>query len=219
MPRRPRQNETIEDLNIWSAYTDLMSNTLMILVIFFLLATLKPTLEKIFNQNEKPTEAPPIIVIQNTGAYQFGSGSADLPPPLISYIFNKLVNQIEQNAKTYQIDVVEVIGHTDGQSNSGSASNLDQFLEQAAQGNINAGSLRPGSNADLGLMRSLAVVRILQQIQQKKGRLQGLTFRAYSAAQLISPSGKIAEINRTADPTRRRIEIRFTRLGKVTNVQ
>ncbi len=56
---------------------------------------------------------------------------------------------------------------------------------------------------------------------------RGLSFRAYSAAQLILPSGEFAAIAgggdlpiaRQEDQTRRRIEIRFTRLGKVQKVK
>jgi hypothetical protein len=44
-------------------------------------------------------------------------------------------------------------------------------------------------------------------------------FRAYSAAQLILPNGQFAEIARKEDVTRRRIEIRFTRLGEVREVR
>ena len=65
-----------------------------------------------------------------------------------------------------------------------------------------------GSNADLGLMRALAVVKELE----KNPRLKqlGLKFRAYSAAQLYLPSGEYARVQRYSDPQRRRIEIRFS---------
>lgn len=68
-------------------------------------------------------------------------------------------------------------------------------------------------------MRSLELVRGLRFIQRQGTRLKGLEFRAYSAAQLILPTGGLAQINQQSDPKRRRIEIRFTRLGKVTNIQ
>ncbi len=166
-----------------------------------------------------PGGAPPIILIQNTGAYQFASGSAELPVALNSYVRGKLVDEIESNAKAYQIDVVEVIGHTDGQPNGGVSSNLDENLEKVARGQIPTHNLHAGSNADLGLMRSLELVRGLRFIQRQGTRLKDLEFRAYSAAQLILPTGGLAQINQQSDPKRRRIEIRFTRLGRVTNVQ
>jgi outer membrane protein OmpA-like peptidoglycan-associated protein len=127
--------------------------------------------------------------------------------------------KIERRTKEYQINVVELIGHTDGQPNGGINSNLDLNIEKVASADLPVANLKSGSNADLGLMRSLAVVKVLRDIQTKEGRLKGLKFRAYSAAQLILPNGDFAPISRTADTTRRRIEIRFTRLGEVTKVE
>lgn len=44
--------------------------------------------------------------------------------------------------------------------------------------------------------------------------LNHVQFRAYSAAQLYLASGELAPINRDADATRRRIEIRFIPPGE-----
>jgi hypothetical protein len=72
-------------------------------------------------------------------------------------------------------------------------------------------------------MRALSVVKELENIQKNKGskRFKQIGFRAYSAGQMISPSdqilpgtGNFANKNRASNPTRRRIEIRFTQLGK-----
>ena len=68
-------------------------------------------------------------------------------------------------------------------------------------------------------MRALSVVKVLRDIQKKQGKLSELSFRAYSAAQLILPNGQFAGIARKEDVTRRRIEIRFTRLGEVQEVR
>ncbi len=74
--------------------------------------------------------------------------------------------------------------------------------------------LQPGSNADLGLMRSLSVVKELQAIQAQ-GKLQNVQFHAYSAAQLFLPNSEaFAPVDRDSDSTRRRIEIRFSPLGE-----
>ncbi len=216
MRHRSRQTDCNEELNIWPAFTDLMSNAFMIIILFLLITIFQSVVSQ---KGPKETGAPPIIVIKDTGAYQFVSGSAELPDKLYSYIFTDLVDKIEENAKKYQIDVIEVIGHTDGQSNGSKVSNLDEKLEQVASGALPVRNLQGGSNADLGLMRALEVVRALKYIQKQQGRLSGLGFRAYSAAQLISPEGGLSEIDRQPDATRRRIEIRFTRLGKVTNIQ
>lgn len=265
MRPRSRQTESFEDLDIWPAFTDLMSNAFMILILFLLLAIVKSVfsqitlekhldslgtkkgefvelarqvkalqakvnrtnelerqvaaLQKQLKSGQTPTGAPPIIVIEDEEAYRFASGSAEIPPQMDAYIRNKIVPEIERNTKQYQINVVELIGHTDGQANGSKNSNLDVNLEKVASAKEAVRSLNSGSNADLGLMRSLAVVRVLRDIQAKTGRLKGLKFRAYSAAQLILPNGNFAPINRNPDATRRRIEIRFTRLGEVTKVR
>ncbi|WP_306422130.1 hypothetical protein [Nostoc sp. CHAB 5715] len=52
--------------------------------------------------------------------------------------------------------------------------------------------------------------------------MPGVQFRAYSAAQLILPNGEFASIpqeKRQTESKRRRIEIRFTRLGEVREVK
>ena len=78
-----------------------------------------------------------------------------------------------------------------------------------AQGKQPVSRLSAGSNADLGLMRALAVVQKLES-----SGLKNVEFRAYSAAQLYLPSGNLATVNRKPDETRRRIEIRFIPPGK-----
>ncbi len=254
MRRRARPADSHEDLNIWPAFTDLMSNAFMIINLFLLLALVKSVflkstakntsdelakaqnkiimLEKKYEdlqgeQREKNNQitalqrqieslkSPPLIIIKDSDNFQdrplkFEAGRADLPEGLRLFIDNEVVDQLESFAKQYPGYVVEIIGHTDGQETVEPVSNLDQTLENVASGNESVSNLKAGSNADLGLMRALAVVKNLQDFQRKTGRLQGLKFRAYSAAQLFLISGEYAGTNRSPDPTRRRIEIRFT---------
>ncbi|MUH00481.1 flagellar motor protein [Scytonema sp. UIC 10036] len=267
MNRRFRQTDDCEELNIWPAFTDLMSNAFMILLLFLLIVIVKSvlsarnlepllislagnkhqvadyarkieilqakvnkteqleqqvaSLQKQLHSAKQLTDTPPIILIKDEGAYRFESGSAELPQPMYKYVWTKIVPEIEQKTKEYNINTVEIIGHTDGQANGGTISNLDQNLENVATGSLPVRNLKAGSNADLGLMRSLELVRVLRYIQTKEGRLKGLKFRAYSAAQLILPSGEFAlpTSAQQEDSTRRRIEIRFTRLGEVTEVK
>lgn len=161
---------------------------------------------------------PPVVVIQDSGEYQFDSGSANLPQELKNYIATELVQKIEQISQQRNLYVVEIIGHTDGQVNFNHVGNLDRQLEEVAQGKQPINSLTPGSNADLGLMRALEVVKQLQLAQQQ-GRLTGVQFRAYSAAQLQLPNGEFANTNRNPDASRRRIEIRFSPLGKAETIR
>jgi outer membrane protein OmpA-like peptidoglycan-associated protein len=161
--------------------------------------------------------APPVVVIQDSGGFQFDSGSAILPNDLKNYITLDLVDRIEKISQQRSLYVVEIIGHTDGQINF-SNGNLDQQLEEVAQGKLPVESLKAGSNADLGLMRALEVVKQLQTVQEQTGRLEGVQLRAYSAAQLQLPSGDFAPANRNPNANRRRIEIRFSPLGKAETV-
>lgn len=269
MRRRSQAIESSEELNIWPAFTDLMSNAFMILSLLLLLALVKSVFlksvseatesrsqeleEQIVELEEKLRQrsniitgleeevtglegtvaslqndlgkrttiitelegeverlkSPPVIVIRDSQERKFESGSADLSPGLVSFIKEDLVKQIESEAKNYQGYVVEVIGHTDGQVNQGRSSNLDLILEKVATGSQPVSNLRPGSNADLGLMRALAVVQELQK--DERLTKMGLKFRAYSAAQLyLSQNRGYAPSNRNPDQSRRRIEIRFS---------
>lgn len=254
MRRRIRDNELTEDLNIWQAFTDLMSNAFMILSLFLFLAIIKSVflksraentlgqldktenkirdLEKQLTNVQKKLQqkndylielqgqierlkSPPLIVIKDSDRdalgrpIKFETGRAELPEGLQFFINTNVVNQLESFAKQYPGYVVDVIGHTDGQETVATGGNIDQILEEVANGSQPVSNLKPGSNADLGLMRALAVVKKLQEIQATN-RLLGLKFRAYSAAQLFLPTGEYALTNRAADETRRRIEIRFT---------
>jgi flagellar motor protein MotB len=262
MRRRSRNHElNNEELNIWPAFTDLMSNAFMILNLFLLLTLVRSlffkstadTTENKLNQvqeefkksqdivkrlntdlsnvktelqttkieitklteTNKRLKSPPLIVIKdsdkdpNGRPLRFETGRADLPEGLRLFIEDNVVNQLDNFAKEYPGYIVDVIGHTDGQATAAPVSNIDQTLENVANGNESVSNLNAGSNADLGLMRALAVVKKLQEIQGEK-RLGGLKFRAYSAAQLYLPSGDYASVNRNADESRRRIEIRFT---------
>jgi hypothetical protein len=53
----------------------------------------------------------------------------------------------------------------------------------------------------------------VQEIEST-GKLKNVKFRAFSAGQLYLPSGKLAAVNRDADASRRRIEIRFIPPGR-----
>jgi flagellar motor protein MotB len=179
----------------------------MILSLFLLLALLQSQ-----ELNRKLQSATPITIDEKSGNFKFQSGSAELNPKLKKYVRETVIPKIEKTIKEKEgaIDFIQVIGHTDGQANN-QASNLDQKIELIANGKTTINALNPGSNADLGLMRALAVI---QEIQKTK-RLKNIKFRAYSAGQLYLSSGDLAPVNRKADETRRRIEIRFIPPGKI----
>jgi flagellar motor protein MotB len=192
-----------EDLNVFQAFTDLMSNAFIIITFFLLISLLQSA-----SISEKLSSASPIIINEKSGNFKFSSGSAQLTKDLQKYIETTVAPEIKQVAKG-NIDFIQVIGHTDSQSVSNTSS-LDEGLTLAAIGTKKIDSLKAGSNADLGLMRAVAVVQLLQQT---KG-LEKVNFRAYSAGQLYLPSGKLAPVAQGADDVRRRIEIRFIPFGQ-----
>jgi flagellar motor protein MotB len=207
-----RRSVDSEELNIWPSFTDLMSNAFMISMLLILLLVIKIPTKK----QEQPKKAPPIIEIQDSGAYRFLSGSAESPAEMTNYLETKLVSQIEEQVRENRIDVIEIIGHTDAQPNAINTGNLDSKIQDVAANKLPISTLKASSNADLGLMRALTVVKILKNIQSSSSHLKGVKFRAYSAGQLILP--RDIESADPQDGRRRRIEIRFTRDGKVTKV-
>jgi flagellar motor protein MotB len=212
MNRQNHHSLQDEDLNIFQAFTDLMSNAFMI-ISFFLFVNLLHLIDtntKLQSANEKLRSAFPIIIDEKSGGFTFSSGSAELPMGFKKYLQETIIAKIEKaTANNKNIDFIQIIGHTDSQGIS-NLSNLDAKLTSAATGNERITGLKAGSNTDLGLMRAVAVVQFLQQ---EKG-LENVNFRAYSAGQLYLPSGELAKIDRGADDTRRRIEIRFIPYGQ-----
>ncbi len=234
---RKRKSPPPETFSIWTSFTDLMSNAFMVLTLLLLLTITKNPSLNPQKQLKQPDDNKQQIIVLPAEEYQFPSGRAEIP--------NNLKNNISQNGQDgpilkaikqeiekaeRQIDIIEVIGHTDGEEVgslachgqlSGQRSNLDQELEAVATQTRDIAVLCPGSNADLGLMRALAVVKELQKVQQqeKEGRFKQLQFRAYSAGQLLLPKNRgfaQPETQRKADEQRRRIEIRFTQLAQET---
>ena len=201
MSRRSDQYQD-EELNIFQAFTDLMSNAFMIISFLLLISLLQS-----ISTAKKLESASPIIIDERSGDFEFQSGKAELEPKLQRYIQDK-IPEIQEIIKKGNIDFIQIIGHTDSQEIS-NASNLDSKLIAAATGNEKITILKAGSNTDLGLMRAVAVVQFLNT--QKLGTIN---FRAYSAGQLYLPSGKLAKTNLGADKTRRRIEIRFIPEGR-----
>ena len=204
MPRQIDRHNNEENLNIFQAFTDLMSNAFMI-ISFLLLVNVVQAL----SISQKLKSASPIIIDEKSGNFKFPSGSAELTTDLKKYIETNIAPEIEKATKKDNIDFIQVIGHTDSQGIS-NASNLDGKLTSAASGKGKITDLKAGSNADLGLMRAIAVVQFLQQAK----KLDEVKFRAYSAAQLYLPSGKLSSQNVIADDARRRIEIRFVPHGQ-----
>lgn len=162
--------------------------------------------------DSKPHEWPPIINLSETNGYFFRSGSAELSPSFLAALQGKTAEQIADIAAHYDVDVIEVIGHTDEQKITGIVSNLDGELAGVLGGKTLVKSLRPGDNAGLGLARAIAVSEVLRSVPT----LSGLTVLPMSGAQLILPDDTLTDGAQAGDvASRRRIEIRVRKRNDV----
>lgn len=223
--QRARGKGSDSGINPWLGYTDVLSSMLLIVLLAMGLVTLAKAL------NEKP----PLIPLTETESFLFPTGSYGLSQDFLDRLDRKYVNEVKPTIKAFDVNVVEVIGHTDGQPSGRRASNLDWRLQTVApqgkftkfagfQSDSNAdldlllgggsalAGLVPGSNADLGLLRAMAVGQYLQvRLEQDQLPVQ---IRPYSAASLLDPQGNFNPAATVSDSVRRRIEIRFTRSNR-----
>ena len=194
---RSRRRRREVDTNYWIGYTDLLSNSLLVLLLTIAVAALARA------NNEKP----PLLRLTERESFRFGTGSYTLNTQFKAALDNRMP-WIQEQIKRYRIDSVEVIGHTDGQPSPGK-SNLDLLLPKAG----GSGSLKgyqAGSNTDLGLLRALAVASYLKEKFSENG-IHDVTVRPYSAGSLIAVDGVYAPADKKNRADRRRIELRFTR--------
>ncbi len=150
---------------------------------------------------------PPIISLSEAGGYFFERGSAELSPEFREKLTASTPEQIAALIKQYDVDVIEVVGHTDEQPIGTRQSNLDRDLVRVLKNYAGVASLIPADNAGLGLARAVSVVSVLN----RSPLLSGYKLIPLSGAQLVNTdetlaidgifSGDIRE--------RRRIEIRL----------
>lgn len=169
---------------------------------------------------------PPIIEFTDVKTISFKSGEAKLSSEFKTELeeihFNNFVSILN---KYPVVDTIEIIGHTDRKEVSHTSS-LDENLEEVLLGGKKAEDISPGSNADLGLMRSLAVWqcwnRWLTELTPGS-RARKVNVRVYSAACAVLPTSPPApddgtpeskRANDEFDKSARRIEIRFTKLNQ-----
>jgi outer membrane protein OmpA-like peptidoglycan-associated protein len=149
---------------------------------------------------------PPIINLSEAGGYYFATGSADLTPSFAFKLRTAVVDRLIEIAESYDVDVIEVIGHTDEQPVTSKPSNLDRNLPSVMQGVSSLDMLQWGDNAGLGLARALAVVELLSN----DFRLRNFRILPLSAAQLTGIDGRLTHWDNQGDvQERRRIEIRM----------
>ncbi|AJP73472.1 hypothetical protein TS85_19285 [Sphingomonas hengshuiensis] len=148
---------------------------------------------------------PPFFSLSEAGGYFFDSGKATLRPEFERSLRSEVIPMLAKSVADYDVDVIEVIGHTDEVPMSG-ISNLDAALIQASVGRVPIGALRSNDNAGLAMARAVAVV---QQLRADP-RLRGAVILPLSGAQMIVPVDGVANGSaRGSDQRRRRIEIRL----------
>jgi flagellar motor protein MotB len=149
---------------------------------------------------------PPIINLSEAGGYFFATGSAELTANFGAALRTVVVERLLDIAQEFDVDVIEVIGHTDEQAVSNRISNLDRNLASVTLGTSGTDVLQWGDNAGLGLARALAVVGLLSG----DSRLRNFRILPLSAAQLIGIDGRITRWDSLGNvQERRRIEIRM----------
>lgn len=162
----------------------------------------------------KKGQWPPFFSLSEAGGYFFDSGKATLRPEFEKNLRQQVIPMLAKNVADYDVDVVEVIGHTDEVPMSGD-SNLDANLIGASVGRFPVAGLRSTDNAGLAMARAVAVVRILRA----DPRLSGLTILPLSGAQMIVPVDRMANgAAKGGDQRRRRIEIRLRKSTQQADV-
>ena len=152
-------------------------------------------------------EWPPFVSLSEAGGYYFDSGKATLRPEFEMNLKTQVIPMLARNLASYDVDVIEVIGHTDEVPMTGS-SNLDKRLVGASAGSFPIDGLRSSDNAGLAMARALSVVRVLRADES----LKGAAILPLSGAQMIVPVDRMADgTSRASDQRRRRIEIRLRR--------
>lgn len=154
---------------------------------------------------------PPIISLSEADGYFFQSGSAHLSQEFQATLSGSVIERLLGIIKQYDVNIIEVIGHTDEQQFSQRPSNLDTTLVPFLKGQASAGGFIPADNAGLGLARAVAVVRVLTNDE----RLTRYTVLPFSGAQLIDVGDKLSDGGIAGDvKERRRIEIRVRRSSR-----
>ncbi|MHA7831798.1 MAG: hypothetical protein ACX93O_11920 [Flagellimonas sp.] len=159
------------------------------------------------NEEEQKRNPPIIILSEENENHRFNSGSAEIPLSLLSEIKTSIVPQLETWILEYKCDAIMVIGHTDEEAVSNRVSNLDYELTNELNGQTQ-NPIKPGSNVDLGMMRSLAVLKELRKFLGKS-KLDSIKYwLPYSAGQLILTDDQLdLDYTNSRDKSRRRIEI------------
>jgi flagellar motor protein MotB len=150
---------------------------------------------------------PPIIRLSEADGNFFKTGSAELSPEFHEKLMTSTPVQIAALIKKYDVDVIEVVGHTDEQPVGVRQSNLDRGLVPVLRNYAEVSSLAPADNAGLGLARAVSVLSVLS----RSPLLAGYKLIPLSGAQLVNTDETLAIDGVFSGDVRerRRIEIRL----------
>jgi flagellar motor protein MotB len=155
---------------------------------------------------------PPIIRLSEADHYYFQLGKAEISPEFRDQLIATIIPRLLELIGEYDVNVIEVIGHTDEVPVTSLASNLDAKLIDALRGNAYPDELTFSDNAGLAMARASAVARVLIEDE----RLALYRVLPMSGAQVITTDERLAQGNsRHETAERRRIEIRLRRTSQV----
>jgi outer membrane protein OmpA-like peptidoglycan-associated protein len=159
---------------------------------------------------------PPMITL-GSDEFRFVTSSAELSEDFRNRLETETVRQLRDLLASYDVDVIEVVGHTDEQPiNSTQRSTLDTLAIPALNGGAEIGDLKPVDNAGLGLARAIAVAKVLEAAFSGTG----VKIVPLSGAQLILPGDILSDgLNPGDERDRRRIELRVRRSSSAVEAQ
>lgn len=151
---------------------------------------------------------PPMITL-GSDEFRFLTSSAELSPAFRTRLETDIAQQVRDLLEQYDVDVVEVVGHTDEQPiRSTQQSTLDTLAIPVLNGEVPITELKPVDNAGLGLARAIAVANVLE----RELGATGVKIVPLSGAQLVLPGDTVSNgLNPNDDRNRRRIELRVRR--------
>ena len=150
---------------------------------------------------------PPIIRIPTNNSFRLGE--ATLVPEFRTRLVENIIPELRKTGQEHDVEVIEVVGHTDELPIANIRSNLDTVLLPFLNGRGSEADLVAGDNAGLGLSRAAAVARVLVG----DSRLARFRILPLSAGQVVDTDQRLSAGASSGDsPDRRRIEIRMRRL-------
>ena len=160
-------------------------------------------------KNDGKHKWPPIISLSEAEGNYFATGKAVLSEKFRADLKGKIMDELLQNINAYpEVNVIEVVGHTDERSVGGQSSSLDAWLMPVLQNKESVARLKPADNAGLGLARAVSVTQVLLA-DERLARFKGAIL-PYSAAQLVNVNDSLVINGAGGDvKERRRIEIRL----------